>query len=131
MIPIFTIGKLLGIPDDELDIDKIAFWSDEQLKMGHALSRQEFAEAAANTAEMTGCLLDLLGRKRAKPESDLLSTLVAAELDNAALTEANILGLSITTLVAVNETTRGPLAGAMWALAHHPQQAELLAGTHR
>jgi cytochrome P450 len=79
------------------------------------------------TRPMTEYPLGLLSRKWAKPESDLLRTLAAAKLDNAGLSEASILGLSITTLVAGNETTRSHLAVAMWALANHPQQAELLA----
>jgi cytochrome P450 len=55
VIPIFTIGKLLGIPDDEPDIDKIAFWSDEQLKglveEGKVTPRVARAYPAAQAAE--------------------------------------------------------------------------------
>jgi cytochrome P450 len=56
-----------------------------------------------------------------------LSTLSAAELDNAKLNEGNILMLSIATLVAGNETTRNLLSGCIWALASHPEQLRLLA----
>jgi cytochrome P450 len=127
VVPIQAVTRLLGVPSDEVDVDKIQFWTDEMLKMGAPLTREELEVAAANTAEMGAFLMDLFRRKRAEPGEDLMSTLAAAELDNERLSEANILMLSIATLVAGNETTRNLLSGCMWSLAQHPDQAALLA----
>jgi cytochrome P450 len=127
VLPIQTIAVLLGLPPDEVDVDQIVFWTDEMLKMGAPLSREELEVAAANAAQMSGFLLELFERKRANPGPDLMSTLAAAELDNEALSQANILMLSIAVLVAGNETTRNLLSGMMWSLATHPDQMALLA----
>jgi cytochrome P450 len=128
VIPIQAVAQLLGVPRDEVDVDKIQFWTDEMLKMGAPLSREELEQAAANTADMGTFLMELFTRKRANPGGDdLMTTLAAAELDNERLSEANILMLSIATLVAGNETTRNLLSGCMWALAEHPDQMQLLA----
>ena len=128
VLPIQIVTELLGVPADEVDVDKIQFWTDEMLKMGAPLSREELEAAAANTADMGKFLMELFARKRAEPDEYLMSTLAAAELDNERLSEANILMLSIATLVAGNETTRNLVAGSIWSLARHPEQMALLAG---
>jgi cytochrome P450 len=126
VLPIQAVAELLGVPADEVDVDKIQFWTDEMLKMGAPLSKEQLELAAANAAEMGGFLMELLGRKRSCPGEDLMTTLASAELDESALSEANILMLAIATLVAGNETTRNLLAGSMWSLAENPDQAKLL-----
>jgi len=128
VIPIQAVARLLGVPPGEVDVDKIQFWTDEMLKMGAPLPREELEQAAANTAEMHKFLIGLLTRKAADPRgSDLMSTLATAELDRRRLSELNILMLAIAVLVAGNETTRNLLAGSMWALAQHPEQMRALA----
>jgi cytochrome P450 len=131
IVPIQAVTQLLGVPADEIDVDKIQFWSDEMLKMGAPLEREELEQAAGNAAEMGQFLMELFGRKAAEPGGlDLMSTLAAAELDNERLSEANILMLAIAVLVAGNETTRNLLSGTMWSLSEHPDQMALLATDH-
>jgi cytochrome P450 len=128
VVPIQAVAQLLGVPADEIDVDKIQFWTDEMLKMGAPLPREELEQAAANTAEMGQFLTGLLARKAAHPGgSDLMSTLATAELDRRRLSEMNILMLATAVLVAGNETTRNLLAGMVWALAQHPDQMRKLA----
>ena len=128
VVPIQAVAQLLGVPADEIDVDKIQFWTDEMLKMGAPLPREELEQAAANTAEMGQFLTGLLARKAAHPgDSDLMSTLATAELDRRRLSEMNILMLATAVLVAGNETTRNLLAGMVWALAQHPDQMRKLA----
>jgi cytochrome P450 len=128
VVPIVAVARLLGVPPGEVDVDRIQFWTDEMLKMGAPLSREELEQAAANTAEMGQFLTELLARKAAQPGgSDLMSTLATAELDRKRLTEMNILMLATAVLVAGNETTRNLLAGSIWALAQHPDQMHALA----
>jgi cytochrome P450 len=128
VVPIQAVAQLLGVPADEVDVDKIQFWTDEMLKMGAPLPREELEQAAASSAEMGQFLTELLARKAAHPgDLDLMSTLVAAELDNKRLTETNILMLATAVLVAGTETTRNLLAGIMWALAEHPDEMRKLA----
>jgi cytochrome P450 len=128
VVPIQAVARLLGVPAGEVDVDKIQFWTDEMLKMGAPLPREELEQAAANAAEMGQFLTGLLARKAAHPgDADLMSTLAAAELDSRRLSEMNILMLATAVLVAGNETTRNLLSGIMWALAEHPDQMRALA----
>lgn len=128
VVPIQAVARLLGVPADEVDVDKIQFWTDEMLKMGAPLPREELEQAAANAAEVGQFLAGVLARKAASPGgSDLMSTLATAELDRRRLSEMNILMLATAVLVAGNETTRNLLAGTMWALAQHPGQMRTLA----
>jgi cytochrome P450 len=128
VIPIQAVAQLLGVPPGEIDVDKIQFWTDEMLKMGAPLPREELEQAAANAAEMGQFLGSLLARKAAHPgDLDLMSTLATAELDRKQLSEMNILMLATAVLVAGNETTRNLLAGTMWALAQQPDQMRALA----
>ena len=128
VVPIQAVARLLGVPAGEVDVDKIQFWTDEMLKMGAPLPREELEQAAANAAEVGQFLAGVLARKAASPGgSDLMSTLATAELDRRRLSEMNILMLATAVLVAGNETTRNLLAGTMWALAQHPDQMRKLA----
>ena len=128
VVPIQAVARLLGVPADEVDVDKIQFWTDEMLKMGAPLPREELEQAAANAAEVGQFLAGVLARKAASPGgSDLMSALATAELDRRRLSEMNILMLATAVLVAGNETTRNLLAGTMWALAQHPGQMRTLA----
>ena len=128
VVPIVAVARLLGVPPEEVDVDKIQFWTDEMLKMGAPLPREELEQAAANTAEMGQFLTELLARKAAEPGgSDLMSTLATAELDRKRLTQMNILMLATAVLVAGNETTRNLLAGSIWALSQHSDQMRALA----
>src|SRR5260370_37186390 len=103
VVPIQAVARLLGVPADEVDVDKIQFWTDEMVKMGAPLAGGELRQAAANTAEMGQFLTGLLARKAAHPgDSDLMSTLAAAELDRKRLSEMNILMLATAVLGAGN-----------------------------
>ncbi|MFJ3804673.1 cytochrome P450 [Streptomyces sp. NPDC090088] len=127
LLPIHVVSQLLGIPPAEIDVDRLQLWSDELMKSGAALSREEFDIARANTMDMRRYFLDLVNRKRAAPGGDdLLSTLTEAQLDSKPLSEANILMLAMTTLVAGNTTTRALVAGSIFNFATHPEQAALL-----
>ena len=128
VIPIVSVARLLGVPASEVDVDKIQFWTDEMLKMGAPLPRDELERAAANAAEVGEFLAALLERKAAEPgESDLMTILATAELDRKQLSQMNILMLATAVLVAGNETTRNLLAGSMWSLSRHPDQMRDLA----
>jgi cytochrome P450 len=107
-LPIRVISELLGIPDPEVDVDRLQFWSDEMHKMGAVLSPAELDAAAANAGEMGRFLSGLFHRNRAEGDTSngLMNTLAAAQLDNERLSEANIVMLSIAVLVGGNETTR-------------------------
>ena len=124
-LPIWVVACILGLPVDD-DISDIRRWSDDMMRMGGDLSPEELAEAAAGMAELHEHLSAAMAAKRTDPGEDLISALVAAEIDNEKLSDLNVQVLTSVTLVAGNETTRNLLSGIIWALAKHSDQLTLL-----
>jgi cytochrome P450 len=85
-------------------------------------------ENATLAMELVVYLDAALDERVDQPRDDLLSALLAAEVDGVRLTRQELLGFGMTLLVAGNETTRGLLTGGMLALAEWPdQRARLVA----
>jgi cytochrome P450 len=126
VIPTRAVAQLVGVPPDDVDVEKIIYWADELFKVGAPLSPEELAGAANNARQMKGFLLDLLEQKRTSPGSDLMSALAAAELDRTAISKANIVMLAEMVLTAGIDTTRNTMAATVWALAQHPEQMRRL-----
>ena len=129
-LPLWVIAKLFGLPGDSLG--DFRAWSALMMAMGGALTRDEPPAATAAMRPMNEYFRENLTRRgreldRYADAEDLLTTLVRAEREHAELTADNVLGLSLTTLVAGNETTRNLLGWAAHALARHPDQLAALA----
>ena len=122
LLPIRVACLLIGLPD--LDTAQVRRWSDELEKLGGDLGLDELEAAAREFSTLRDYILEQFEAKRAKPGDDLLSTLLAAELDNERLSEANVVMFATTMLAAGSDTTRSLLAGMPWALANHPDQLE-------
>jgi cytochrome P450 len=60
--------------------------------------------------------------RRAEPRNDLISALIASEIDGERLTEGDILSFASLLLVAGNVTTTNLITNAVQALLHHPKQ---------
>ena len=125
MLPLIVVGRLLGLPGD--NIRELARWSDEIMKLGQVLSNEERAQSIATFSAMNDYIVSQFDDKRANPGDDVLSVLLAAELDREHLSVANILALASAVLAGGNETTRALLGNMIWAFAQHPEQRELLA----
>jgi cytochrome P450 len=124
VLPIQVICSLLGIED--ASIDDVRFWSDQMVRMGGNLSADELGEIANSLGPLNEFLLAQIEDKRGHIGSDLLSTLLRAEIDNEKLTDLNVLMLTTATLVAGNETTRNLIADTIALLAEHPDQRRRL-----
>jgi cytochrome P450 len=111
-----VVGALIGIPDDRLE--EFRSWTEELTSLGQTgeIDRlQEIAEA------IYGMFGDLLAARRAEPVDDLMSALVAAEIDGRALTEQEILGFCFLLVSGGNDTTMHLVATGSVALAQHPE----------
>src|SRR5262249_38324592 len=109
------------------NIDDMARWSDELMKIGQQLSEAERQASVEVFSQMNEFMRAQFAQKRAQPAEDLLSTLLAAELDNAKLSEDNILMWASVVLAGGNETTRALLGNLVDALARHPGQLAAVA----
>jgi len=125
-LPMILIGELLGVPPD--DHDRLLRWSDDLIVGSSASARPEQrAAAAAAFAEYAAYHADVVAERRARPRDDLLSTLLAAEIDGERLHDEALLQESLLLLVGGDETTRHVLSGGMLALLEHPDQRDTLA----
>lgn len=124
-LPLIVVGRLLGLPGD--NIEQLARWSDEIMKLGQVLSEEERAESIKTFSAMNDYIVAQFDEKRANPGNDVLSVLLTAELDKEHLSVANILALASAVLAGGNETTRALLGNMIWAFAQHSEQRELLA----
>jgi cytochrome P450 len=79
--------------------------------------------AAVELAEYGAALAE---KRRAKPEDDLVSRLVHAEVDGERLTEREFSNFFALLVIAGNETTRQALSRAMQLLADHPAETREL-----
>src|SRR5258708_9849421 len=68
----------------------------------------------------------LIAERRARPQNDLLSSLIAVEAQGERLTEHELLANCILLFVAGHETTMNLIGNGMLALMRHPDQLQKL-----
>jgi cytochrome P450 len=125
VLPLVVIARLLGLRGD--NIEDMARWSDELMKLGQELTKAERDASIDVFAQMNQFMTEQFAIKRAQPAEDLLTTLLTAELDSNRLSEDNILMWASVVLAGGNETTRALLGNMVDALARHPEQLARLA----
>jgi cytochrome P450 len=124
-LPMTVIAEMLGIP--AADRPRFQRWSDVILNMSHTVPGGAEAAGAARefravTAEMDAYLTEVLGRRRAVPQDDLLTRLALAEVDGERLTQQDILGFFQLLLVGGQETTTNLINNALLCLVENPDQ---------
>ena len=124
-LPMWVIAEMLGVP--VADWPRYRRWSDVILKLANTFTRDEEAfrtldEYQAVTAEMRAFLPDLIAQRRAAHQDDLLTRLVAAEVDGERLTEEEILGFVQLLLVGGQETTANLINNAVLCFLDNPEQ---------
>ena len=118
-LPVTVIAELLGIPRE--DRARFKLWSDQFI--GAAPSEGQDAQA-----EMSEYFKWVMEQRREEPKDDLISALLAAQIDGKHLTEQELLGFCVLLLIAGNETTTHLIGNAIWCFDDHPQAwAELRA----
>ena len=119
-LPVIVISELMGIP--AADRDRFKQWSDvivSQTRTGAATEDHQ-----ATNQEMTGYFLELIERRRSRPGNDLISNLLAAEIDGQKLSVAELLGFCALLLVAGNETTTNLIGNAVLCFTEVPGTIE-------
>ncbi|WP_405163322.1 cytochrome P450 [Nocardia sp. NBC_01499] len=99
----------------------IARGSDPDSLLGEA----DVAARGMAAMECMGYFARLIQQKKANPTPDLLSALVAASVDGL-LTEPEVIGIALLTLVAGMETSINLIGNGMLALLRNPEQLALL-----
>jgi cytochrome P450 len=74
-------------------------------------------------AEVVPYLQQLLEERRAVPDHDFLTLIAGATVYGQPLTPTEVVWWAISLLAAGSETTQSLIAGLVWALTQHPEQA--------
>jgi len=124
-LPVTVIAELIGIPP--ADRARFVRWSEAIVDLSYAVAGGAEAAAAiavhaAARAEMLPYLLDLCEERRRAPADDLLSRLVAAEIDGARLGDDDLLGFFQLLLAAGTETTTNLISNAVLCFTDAPDQ---------
>ena len=119
-IPVRVIGALLGIPEE--GSDRFVEWVRSILEFAHDTERRNRA-----MTELAAFLREQVGERRIDPGTDMISEMVAAEIDGAPIDEDLIVGEAALLLVAGVDTTWSAIGSALYHLASHPDDRRRLA----
>ncbi|MDE0244870.1 MAG: cytochrome P450 [Gammaproteobacteria bacterium] len=125
-LPLGVIADQLGVPQQ--DMPRFKTWSDAFIEtLGIMLSPERKLECTRLIIEYQHYFVKRIEEKKARPEDDILSGLVAARHeDGSELSTEELLALVQQLLVAGNETTRNHLAKSVLLLIENPDQQEVL-----
>ncbi len=122
-MPLAIICDLLGVA--ETDRPLVREWSEwlaKSIDPGVLRSEETNAKIQLVQGEFVEFIHDLIGFRRAHPGDDLLSELVAAELDGDRLSADELVGLAVLLLVAGHETTVNLVGNGLLALLSNRDQ---------
>jgi cytochrome P450 len=123
-LPVTVIAELLGIPAALRDDFKR--WSDALVSGDKETTEEERQELFQDVQGMFGYFSQVLEERRARPQDDLVSALLAAEVDREHLSNQELLGFCGLLLVAGNETTTNLLGNLLLCLDENPGVVERL-----
>jgi cytochrome P450 len=124
-LPVIVIAEMLGIPS--ADRARFKVWSDFAVQTANFGSEIQYDKFMSPTMmEMGAYFLEMIGKREQLPGDDLISGLLAAEIDGERLNQIELLGFCILLLVAGNETTTNLIGNAMLCFAEQPEQWEVL-----
>lgn len=103
-LPAIVIAEMIGLP--AATAPQLLAWSNSMVKM-YMFGVDEAVEAEADraAAEFVGYLRGVLAARRREPQSDLLSHMLAAEVDGERLSDAEVIATTILLLNAGHEAT--------------------------
>ncbi len=120
-LPVTAIARLLGIP--ESDRERFKRWSDAVVGVTDSGIRED---AQAQVFDMMQYFGAAIAERRETPLSDILTTIVHAEIDGERLNDMEMLGFCLLLLVAGNETTTNLLSNFLNLVTERPDIWERL-----
>jgi cytochrome P450 len=123
LVPMHNICDMVGIPEEHRRT--IAYesqfpdgWRDPRLLQG----AEPLARVAQAILTVHGIAMELVEARRRKPEDDLVTALVQAEVDGERLTDEEISSIFFLLIIAGNDTTRQSTSHGLKALTDFPDQ---------
>jgi len=119
-LPSIIMSDLLGVPEEHRE--SFRTWTEAFLEV---TGPEDIAGRVENIYALFAVLLE---ERRRVPGNDLMSALLAAEVDGVRLTDDELVGFCFLLLIAGNDTTTTLIGNGAELLARHPdQRAELVA----
>lgn len=121
LVPIDVIARILGV--DHARLKEFRAWSEGVIQSLNPFRTPEQTQQlvwAAN--ELTRYMKGLMATRRAKPEDDLVSDMVALQAEGAPLTDGELSINLQSLLVGGNLTTTDLIGNGVWLLLKHPEQ---------
>ena len=115
-MPLNIIGCILGVPNR--DHEKFSTWTRALVSLG---DRNPLLVVPTILAFM-GYMRRLIKQRRADPQDDLISALIAAQENNDGLSDDEVLSMIFLLLSAGHETTVNLIGNGALALLQHPDQ---------
>ncbi|MEH3139690.1 MAG: cytochrome P450 [Mycobacterium kyogaense] len=113
-LPLRVIADMLGVPQD--DRRQLFEWTN---KLSKAAATADPALGLGALMEIGGYLTTITAERAANPGDDLISRMIAAEVDGERLSEAEVTYFFALLMFAGNDTTRNTASGGMRALIEH------------
>jgi cytochrome P450 len=132
-LPVIVIAELLGIPIEERANFKR--WSDNIVAGEYedfvGVNQQEYIARVRETVRRTldeiyGYFRHIIAQRRARPQHDLISDLLAARIEGESLTEQELLSFCTLLLVAGNITTTNLIGNAILCFDEQPEVMDQL-----
>ncbi len=121
-LPVIVIAELLGIPAEDRRLFKE--WSDSIVKGPESGDKEHmhqlYLEREKTRRELDDYFLKVIAERRNRPENDLVTKLVQAEVNGERLNDMEIVEFCILLLAAGNETTTNLITNAVRRLAEDP-----------
>lgn len=125
-MPVTVIAQMLGIPAE--DRQQFKRWSDQLVAssdlffLGTERDAQDMLQSRQNNEEMRLYFRDIIRQRREVPRDDLISALLAAEIEGEYLGEEDLLSFCVLLLIAGNITTTHLLGNAIRCFLEYPDE---------
>ena len=127
-LPIGVISWILGVPGEDWKLlfrltNEVIGKDDPEFRQPGETPGQTIRRARG---ELHNYLTALIERRRREPGDDIVSQLIASEIDGQPLTEEQLLNYCELIVEAGNETTRNAISGGLLAFSQNTEQWEQL-----
>ncbi|MGV9305935.1 cytochrome P450 [Nonomuraea sp. NPDC003727] len=119
-LPVRTIAALLGVEADRQP--DFVRWTEAITSFAGSFAEDPVRQAAFRTAqaELVEYLMEVFAEHRARPQNDVIDTLLAAEPDGSRLSDDELINFCTLLLINGHETTKTLLVNTVLCLAAHP-----------
>lgn len=114
-LPFAVIAKMLGVPVE--DQPQFKYWVDVSFELTSPAAQQ-------GRLDMAAYFTRIIEQRCKEPQNDLISSLIAAQIEGQHLTQAELMSMCFLLIVAGNETVRNMLGSAILCFDEYPDAME-------